>query len=455
MSYILLLTVTYFFLVLSCLLSNPSNLSDGFYSYGYVVLAVFSLASIWKIGKRKVSMFFLFMLTVNLFLGGRFWAYLFDSSLDVFETTFFYSYTIDGKSRASDMIFLYSFIFFSTIGYKLGIKRNAKVRLEPKVSRAVERNIGRLLEIIFPIVLILVVYSSIGSVIENFKSGSYGFGDYNSDAVGGGYLRKFAQMSLSIFLSLSVVYCEKKWRNRYLMLYTFMSVCIVLGGSRASLGTLIFFLLWVYSIDHKVSLKKIALYGSIGLVLFFVAFSFSVRAAQSGFSLDSNKLALGLLYEQGGSIAVFDLSTRVKDYPVLPYFQTIIVGSSLIYRLFTGAVLYPKDISFSGHMCYSINPDRYMSGAGLGWTIMSDIYLFSGRNVFFFCLLSLLLAYSMAILDTWRRKSKFFLYVASAMLPGILMMPRGTLSAYFPMIFYVYIYFFIFVIISKRFKIKI
>lgn len=77
------------YFVLIIYLINNGNHTDFDFSVYYVVLSILSLGIIWQNNKNKLSLFLLFILTFNLFIGARFYIYLFDSTLNPFEPTFF------------------------------------------------------------------------------------------------------------------------------------------------------------------------------------------------------------------------------------------------------------------------------------------------------------------------------------------------------------------------------
>lgn len=441
---------------LSLLLINNGFNTELCFSVFYVILSIFSAYIVWNNSGCKINIFYLHILTFNLFIGGRFYVYLFDDSLTPFLTTFFYDYRVGVERQIEIFTYVISFLAFSTVGHYLSIRYPVKRMLEPSISYQSKGRIDTLLQYLFPVLVITILYLS----INNFKSiieHGYGISAIAVDerVVTVSVVDKFAPMLLGIFLAMSVAYGKRKTTVKYFILYATKGVISILGGSRADFGIVILMTIWIYSMTNKVNAKKIVAFLSIGLCTLFILFSFSVRESE----IKSDSFSLGgvinvFLYTNGGSLMIFDAARLVDNYPILPYFQSFITGASFFYSKLTGIILYPQDISFEGHLCNTLNPALFSEGKGLGWTTIADIYLFSGRSLFFYCFLSMVFGSIIGTIEHWSKQSAFFKYVSVALAPSLLMMARGGLFNFFPAFTYIYLFFLVVLCIVKRVKLK-
>lgn len=450
MKNIYIILVVLFYIIALLLLYNGVN-SDLSFSIIYVIFSLTTIATIWHYSSNSINMFILFIVAFNLFLGGRFYVCLFDNTISPFQATLFYDYYVPIERKLETFLYVISFLCFSTIGFYLSKVRPYKMIFEIKVSNYSALKFDDLLKHVFPFLAVVIIYLSYTDFLDILAKG-YAFTALAVDktAVSTSYFDKFVSLALMFLLGMSVAYGSKKTMLKYVLVYGIRGFFSILGGSRADFGAVILIIIWIYSLNRKVSFKKIILLSAVGLVSLLLLFSLSVReAGNSSFSFIG---AINMfLYTQGVSLMVFDASRLITGYPILPYFQTFIPGASFIYSIISGTVLYPQDISFQGHLCYSLNQDLFRDGLGLGWTTPSDLYLFSGRIFVIYCFLALILGRFLGTIEYWAKQSKFFQYVSFAMAQSLFMMPRGSLAAIFPLFFYIYLFFFIsFIFISKN-----
>ena len=149
------------------------------------------------------------------------------------------------------------------------------------------------------------------------------------------------------------------------------------------------------------------------------------------------------LYTSGGSLMIFHASTLVHGYPWIAFIQTFIPGSTWLYSKLSDQQLHMQDLTFQGHMCYNLNPNLYSQGAGLGWSSLSDFYLFSGETILFFCILAFCFGLFFSYLENKADVNPKYKFVLIAISQGVLMMPRGTSSPLFVGVIYalVFLYF--------------
>lgn len=429
-------------------LLNNGCCSDFQVSLFYVLLSISSFFTCWYCSDRKLNLFFLFLITFNLFIGGRFYVYLFDDSVTPFLSTFFFAYKVSSKDVLDLMNYVFCFLYFITLGHYIAMTFPVKeiVHIDNKYINADSINI--IARKALPIITICLLYLAAKSSISSLKNG-YAFVEYNVSNVeyNISLIEKIAPMLLSILLSLSFVY-TKEIGKKYLNIYAVWGVCVLLGGSRAAFGSVLLLWIWLYSMEHRVSLIRLGVKAFSGLVILLLIFSLSSR----GDGLDSFSFWGGIklfLYTNGGSLMIFDASKLIENYPLVGYFQTFIPGVTYIYSLISETPIYPQDATFSYRMCYELNPKLFADGMGLGWTTLSDLYVYSQGNIIFFSMFSVLLGNMIGCLENWSKKSSFYKYVTIAVTPGVLMMSRGMLSAFFVQIIYAIVWYAIFACVSK------
>lgn len=376
----------------------------------YVMIQCLGICVIWQVSGKKLGIFIMFQLTFCLFIGGRFFAYLLNPNLDIeiFEPTFFFDYTVSSERKIEIYSYVLLFVIFSILGYSSVRKRNGiKPLLNLSVGQTAAKNISKIGNILFPIFCICTIYSSLGMLVKAVSGGGYLVlyaGQSNEYAAGGSFIPNL----ILFFFSFAFVYGNESLRRNYLILYLFNSIINLMIGTRGGIGALFLFVIWLYSLRHKINLVKLGLVILGALVLLLCLFSFSVRADEEGagpFSLKTLMDAISIfLYTNGISLMVFDASRLIDTYPSVAYLQTFVPGATWLWGLM-GNSLQPQDFSFSYHMCYELNPSLFVSGSGLGWTILSDIYLFSFRCMPIFMLLSFIVGRLLGMLEVFLKNT--------------------------------------------------
>ena len=395
----------------------------------YVLVQCLGIILVWHISNKKLGIFIMFQLTFSLFIGGRFWAYLLNPHLDIdiFEPTFFFDYIVPPNRKIEIFSYVLLFIVFSILGYSLVRGRNRfKYILNLKVSEDSVRCISKVGNILFPVFAIYTLYSTFDTLMNAMAGGGYLL-LYSTQAdeysAGGSFLPNL----ILFFFSFAFAYGDKQLQKRYLILYLFNSVLRLLIGTRSAIGAVFLFIIWLYSLKHKISLLKLFSCIILALVLLPFLFSFSVRASEDGsaFSLDTLLTSVSMfLYTQGISLMVFDASRLIDEYPFIGYIQTFIPGSSWFWGLL-GNSLQPQDILFSYHMCYELNPALFVNGNGLGWSILSDAYVFSFGCIFVFVVLAFLIGHLFGLLEVLFEKYAFYKYIVFYIFMACMLIPRG------------------------------
>lgn len=427
-----------------------SVLSDHVISVEFLLTYVMMLVVIWNYSCKRIDLYFLFSLTFGLFIGGSLIACSFLPELDPFQTTFFYSYNVSYIRKKEIIWFVEGFMLFSTLGYawRKGVK--CRHLITPKEPLYFKRWINGFMSCVFPVILIVQIFYSVfflreamaGGYLEHFLSSQNG--EYTGTSFAG-ILKLFIYM----LMGLSLAYGDRKNQKMFIILFLIHSVTDLLVGSRSAFGVILLVLLWIYSENHKIELKKFFILLCAALAVMLTIFSFSVRAATSGFGeLSVTEMISGFIYSTGGSLMIFDTSRFVEDYPTLAYLQCFIPGVSRLYSLFSSTSLNPWDVSFTAHMCYSLNPGRYLDGEGLAWTLLSDLYLFSGRQFIVYLLLSYGWGWFICSIEIWSEKAVFYRYMKFFMASAVLLIPRNSISGIFPLIVYIVVFWLILRFIS-------
>lgn len=432
-----LLIISLISCIFSLLLLYNNKVEDIVISIIFVINYILSISIVWTINNKKINLFVLFFLTFGLFIGGGFLACLLDHDLDPFQPLNFYSYTVDYKSKIEIVTYVLLFMYMTTCGYfaSYQYKREPKFLPFQSASSIAINKFLRILQI--PLALIVVVFS-VKFVWEGLQSGYLEhFVAGQSDEYSGSTLDNLIKQWISIFLGLAIAFGEKRTKVAYLILFSVLSLANLYVGSRSNFGVLLLILLWLYSEHHKVSLKKLGLGLVLAMFLMIFLFSFSVREANiSRAKIPIFDAIAFFIQMQGSSLMVFDASKSIESYPLLPYFQSFIPGSSFFYSLISGESLNPWDVTFSKYMCYNLNPQLYFEGYGLGWSILSDLYLFSGRMLPFFVFLSFIWGYFVGKLEIWSSMARFYRFISVTLSTTLLLLPRGGFNSFFPLLIY-------------------
>lgn len=236
-------------------------------------------------------------------------------------------------------------------------------------------------------------------------------------------------------LGLAMSYGDKKNKRFYIGLFILSALIRIVIGGRGAFGAIMLVLLWMYCQNKKVSLKKISMYIlEAGAILLFVA-SLSIRFAEIDESITPLDTVKFFLFDNGISLMVFDASRLIDDYPWQPYFQNFIPGFVRIVDLITGQSSL-HNATFASSLAYQLNPVLYYNGNGLGWTLMSDIYLYSAGNVIVFGILMAFFTYGLGMISDNMRNNGLVKTVAYCIATSLLLLPRDGLNSVVPLIYY-------------------
>ena len=426
------------FLALSCSCVSVCPDSDLLFSVIFINYYIFSLLFIWRGNGQRVSPYILFFMTMGLFLGGKFWGYLIDTDKDLFTLDWFAEIDLVYEKKQRLMYYLLSMMGLMNIGYLSRYSR-ADIDLdEPEVDETFEYRLHIVLRnamfIIAPLVLI-AVYLSFREVSNLGYTVLYEQQDGEYSSFSG-----LANILMMIALGLVYGYNLNSLKKYYLGLYIIYSIFNILMGARGSFGAMLLFLLLIYSQSHKITGKKLLLFLGSAVFILIIVFSFSARAMEAdlmrlGYDSTTDVL-VEFISSQGISLMVFDASQLIDSYPALAYVQSIVPGSSFICHLLTGDTIDATDNNFANFMCYSLNPALYKLGFGLGWSIMSDLYLFGFKSFLGFAVLSLIFGGFIGYMEIDSSKSLSMRSIMFATTMALLMLPRSSMNSYITLIIY-------------------
>lgn len=444
------------FLILSLLLLSLSlfyvgfslTISDFYWSLFFVLTNAVILWVRFYINKENiVSLYSLFFLTSLLFIGGRFFSvFLGYNSAPLFELDFFV-YSVLSEQEKSKLFFLVVSGFLSLeLGYyfsKLKLKDNSKIR----------NNISLMANKYILLILISIIFTLLG-INSYYKLKTALEGGYLALYIGqteeygfsfAGLLKTILIASAGIFLSQKNI----KIKKIFLIALGFYFLIDIFAGARGGFISYVLFLVW-YKHDfgnRKASTMKFFVIIIALVVLLSTVFGLISLRSSEITDISIYEKVLSLLYAQGVTLMVFNESLNIQEYPIIPYFQNFIPGSSFLYSKFIGG-LYPYEISFSAFLSHKLNPELYDLGYGLGWAFFSDAYLYGLKVPAFFCFWVFTFSVFLNYLQFNVKKNIYIKIITISLVSSILFLPRAGINTVFPLIPYILILFFIVKLLS-------
>lgn len=440
-----------FLLILFSFTKLVVNFSDSEWSTIFVsmILAIFIFRYINKI--KLLSVYSLFFFTTLIFIGGRFIAaFLGYTEEHIFTLDFFvYRELIDIYKTRLMLFVLNIFIMLEAGMYASKLFTLNKQNL-PNITRTstIPRfNIYTLYIILFIIIILLT--ASLPEVISKVLSGGYlalHMGQEQTYEVG--LLSKVVTLlyaTLGIYLTQN----NRKLKVVDITVLIVFSVVYMVLGSRGTFVCNILFLIWAYYElgNKKVNIVKLlSSFLAIGLFLSIGFRLFTLREIDTeNQSIYSS--VLGLLYDQGITLMVFNEAINVEKYPILPMIQNFIPGTIFIASNFIQ--VSPQNVSYANYLAYSLSPALFSQGYGLGWSVFGDFYVLAGQSLVGFSIIVFLWSYYINKVDTRAKFNHLWRIINISTLPALLFLPRAGLYTYFPL----YMYIFILIILVKiKFK---
>lgn len=384
-------------------------------------------------GISILSITSLFTLTIMLFLGGRFFAAIIDPTSEIFQLTFFANYKLNTIHSTKLFFLVIVGIFALQTGQYIAKNNQISTSLSLKVPT---RSIQLLLTIMFPIFALIIGSLLYEKFIDVLQFGYLGFyksqsqSEFNSKT-----LLSLLNSFFYIFIGLAFAYGHKRQKWFYFILLCLYSLTILLLGARAAFGSFLLFVLWLYGDFGRrpFSLLKFLLFSILAMLLLnILAENISFREVHAGNNLIDRLYKF--LYTQGVTLMVVDASMSIEEYPVLAYFQSFIPGSAYIASLFSKVAI--EDINFANFLAFNLDKDMFSKGFGLGWSIYSDILLFTSKNIILFTIFFTGIGSLLTLLEKSAQTSPWIQGLIIAIAPRILYVARAHTGTVMPLVVY-------------------
>lgn len=383
----------------------------------------------WK--TDRMSPFFFFLATFTfLFIGGRFWAELIlPHHFSMRRGNFFDETKIADPLWFQSLTYILVFLYSATIAY-INYPRKNKDKPTICYKRQERLSIDRFLMVVFWLLAPFVLYDVGSRLLVALTEGYLSLYAMQTENVAAG--SGLVASMLYVFFGIAFVYGNHRTKKAFMLLMFAKAFVFILIGQRAKFGSLLLFFMWYYFRDKKVNVLKMALMVGVSLFLLIWLASISLRYG-AGIDLTAPFQVLArFFYSQGVSLTTFTCSQKIDSYPALPYFVSFIPGMASIVSMFSA--IPPQDASFAHYLAYSLDEGLYNSGHGLGWTLLSDIYLYSGRTYILFALLSALFGSICARVEDKSKTSRFAAVVVFTVFLNLTFLPRAGLYTIIPLI---------------------
>lgn len=412
--------------------SNDISLNPAEWSLVFCALAGFLTVARTLAGTSPTSLYALQFYAICLFIGGRFAAFLMSQDQNPFEMTFFVTYRLDDAGANRLMSLIIGAIAAMEFGACIaGIRKRRRVGDMPCAVQVTPRALKSMLLVVVPLVLVSL-YQSYTLVRDYGYLGLY----LGQTGEQGSVVKSIATTMAFALMGLAVAYGDKSARRAYFAVYFFMAVVNLMYGARGGFVTFILFAIWIATGmgARRIGFGKIfACFAGIGVFIIYFMNVVSARGdgiVQGGL-LDNMS---GLLYDQGVTLMVFDLSTKTHGYPWVPYIQNFLPGVSFLVNVFS--TLRPQDAGFSKYLSYVNNSDAYADGYGLGWSLFGDLYVYAQGNWVIFVLLAVCVGYGIAKAEALARDQPLIKALLVSAAPSIMFLPRAGLNSVFPLLVY-------------------
>ncbi|MFA0062719.1 O-antigen polysaccharide polymerase Wzy [Vibrio breoganii] len=444
-SYIIWFQIIFYFLVIPCAVCVyvfEYTPAVEVMPYCFVFILVYALSTNYFIGLHLNSTYSLFLVSFGVFIGGRYFAYLLDNSLLLFDMHFFISYNLNNIEAIELMSYLILGVCFLDIGYKSAML-SGKTFSNISIDHDWMRKFCILSLLLSPIFIVEMLMSLKGALSGGYLTSKlYQAQSYNFP------LSSLAQTIFGIAFGYSMVFNYRKKVFIAILIYVMLSSLLI--GARGPIITGMFLYIWMKGKngEQKVGVIKILSLGLLAIVAisYFIQM-YSFRANGEGFDIELGNYITHFIYEQGISVMVFDVSMKVDDYPILAYFQTFIPGASALASIFFPVEYYMT--GFQHYMARALDPDLFNAGFGLDWTLFSDFYVFGGENLLGFCIVAFGFGALLAFLQNSTIHG-FWLVLLFSLFTRLMFLPRSSLSTIFPFV----IYFCVFVVLIPRLRFK-
>lgn len=402
------------------------NLRYSFFSF--ITLTLITVGAVTS-GIKLNSIFMLFLVAFSVFIFGR---YIFvvlnfvffniNKSDKLFNLTWMNNFVPNAEQGRS--LFFISNIFILTLfaGYFLKFKRYSS---QERVRQPEHINQLKIISKFFVWVLLpFHTYSIFGAYIATLDGGYLAL--YSSQGDSGG--QKSSLLSTLLYISLFTLIALREKKYVYITIAIF--ILTALTGTRGLLVTGFLSLLYVLDRNGIAKVSNLKLILSLLPVYFLMKFvtGFSTRFNDV---VDETSTHFVFLYEQGITLSVIGYSIFSNlQYELHTLMQSFVPGFFRIYKLFDPEIPF-YHASVTSFISYSANPKMFLSGAGLGSSIISELFILSMSSIIVFSIFSFFIGCFLAYLESWSYKNyKVFIFTCS-MLPIFLFSPRNGFNVLF------------------------
>ncbi|WP_061132431.1 O-antigen polysaccharide polymerase Wzy [Caballeronia fortuita] len=407
--------------------------SDLGYSLEFWALCLLCVATLRLQRVAVTSMLFFFECCFFVFIGGRLLSYplmTINGPGSPFDLEFMAEYVATDAIKNIAFFYLVIFISFLNLGYW-----TVSIRVRQRPSLPLN---GKFASALLLMAAIPMLFQTFGRLKLAFSQGYQAqyLGQTSAYQAGSGFLEAI----YFVLLGIAYVSPSKTVRKLVLMLLCLHGLAGIASGARGQFLTVMALLLWLYGRRRKIRLWTLMLIFTALGVCANLLLQFSARATQieAASPLD---VITGMLWDQGVSLGVFSWSLNVHGYPLLAYVQTIFPGTAWVAQLISGHAVDARDLSFAAALSATSDPDMFLKGNGLGWSVLGDLALFSGGMFPLFALFSVLIGWGLRALDDGSRVSALWMALAVAIGPRLFFLPRASLSTIIPFLFYfIFIY---------------
>ncbi|MEC6798267.1 O-antigen polysaccharide polymerase Wzy [Photobacterium sp. S4TG1] len=402
--------------------SNSLELSYFVFFNALIILCLFKFNNI-----SFTSLGFLFFISLNIFIFGRFYAVLISSLIggdynyniqDIFLLNWMTLYvpTYDESIKIFSIINIFFVLFY--IGYI--VTWNIKYKSGILSIKGNMKNINKI-KIIFYIITLFKIVSLILVVKSVYE---HGYLSLYSNQTQGKYDSAIINMIFYVLFSILIVFDTKNYK-KYLFILFCLTLISGLTGSRGALVTGLLTILYIYGLNYRINLKKLILYCSIVFFLMMIILSLSSRE-DSSLSLSVSEFIPTFLYKQGVTLGV--ISYSLADNLVFPIHTKLQALLPLVFRFvsaFEPINFYTANIST--FISYSANPMLFNNGNGLGSSIISEIYILSS-NIVLFAIISFFLGSFLAKSESLVYSNSTIKILLLTVVPIVIFSPRSGLN---------------------------
>ncbi|HBC3369436.1 TPA: O-antigen polysaccharide polymerase Wzy [Vibrio vulnificus] len=394
---------------------------------------IFSLDAV-RSSYRKINIYVILMLTISVFLCGRFFAYILLLNDSVFRTTYMVYETVTFEQlRATS---LYLIIFISVLSFTWHQISRYNFNSQDACLKSTSRTdvIGLIILLSCLVYYAYDMYKLRGLIGGNFLElySDQNVAEYNSN------IKVYFQLMLFMAFGLLSV-SKRKFlvKLSYISLIS-ISVFYLILGVRGLFFMIVILLVYVrYSRDGKGLKPKsiIILTVLVGFLIFLAQYVAATRAGIK-FDLTSIKDILGLfLASQGSTFLLFNIAvTSLESVPVDALLSLFIPAYGHVANIFDYVPL--QDLSLAHHFSNKVNSDLYSQGMGLGWSVLGDLYYLSIGNYVLFAILSYFLCGFIVGFEAFGKRNIYVRAIFYAIFTKIIMLPRSSLSSLFPSLFW-------------------